>query len=124
MFDQLKNLKALSGLMGNLPQIKHRMEQMQAELARKTVEAESGAGAVRVTVNGKLEVLSVQLDPAMIATFIGDANQAEDRQMVEELIASAVNEALQRAQELVKQEMSKAAGGLNLPGLDGLSLPT
>ncbi|MCC6680017.1 MAG: YbaB/EbfC family nucleoid-associated protein [Phycisphaeraceae bacterium] len=109
--------------MANLPQIKQRMEQMQAELARKTVEAEAGAGAVRVTVNGKLEVLSVQLDPAMIATFLGDAAKAEDRQLVEELIASAVNEALRRAQELVKQEMSKAAGGLNLPGLDGLNLP-
>ena len=123
MFDQLKNLKALSGLMGNLPQLKQRMEQLQAELARMTVEAESGAGAVRVTVNGKLEVLAVQLDPAMIATFLGDADQAQDCQLLEELIASAVNEALRRAQELVKQEMSKAAGGLNLPGMDGLLPP-
>lgn len=122
MFDQLKNLKALSGLMGNMPEIKRRMEEMQAELARRTVEGEAGAGAVRVTVNGKLEVLNVQLDPAMIATLAGEGSDA-DRGMIEELIVSAANDAMRRAQELVKEEMSKAAGGLNLPGMDGLLPP-
>jgi len=119
MFDQLKALKSM---MGNLPEIKRRMEAMQAELARRTVEGEAGAGAVRVTVSGKLEVVSVRLDPAMTATLAGEGAEA-DRGMIEELIVSATNDALRRAQELVKEEMSKAAGGLNLPGMDGLLPP-
>lgn len=123
MFDQLKNLKALSGLMGNLPQLKEKMAQAQAELARKTVEADAGAGAITVTVNGKLEVTNVRLDPAMIATLAGEGSDA-DREMVEELIRSATNDAMRRAQELVREEMSRAADGLNLSGLEDLTPPS
>jgi len=61
---------------------------------------------VRVVVNGKLEIISVQLDPVMISTLAGDDNDEDSRAMVEELIVSATNEALRRAQELVREEMS------------------
>jgi hypothetical protein len=95
------------------------------ELADKTVEAEAGAGAVRVTVNGKLEVVSIRLDPTMICSFIGDAADSADRELVEELIVCATNEAMQRAQELVREQMSQVTGGLipgglNLPGLEDM----
>ncbi|GAB4192538.1 MAG: YbaB/EbfC family nucleoid-associated protein [Phycisphaeraceae bacterium] len=119
MFDQLKNLKNLAGLMGNTGQIREKMEQMQEELSRVTAEAEAGAGAVRVVVNGKLEVVNVSLDPAMVAALAGQGTDA-DRTMVEELIVSATNEALNRAKERVQQEMMKLTGGLDVPGLDGL----
>jgi len=116
MFDQLKNMKQLAGLMGNLGNIQERMEQMQAELAEKTVEAEAGAGAVRVTMNGKFEVVNVQIDPAMVSVLAGVGTEA-DRGMVEELIASAMNAAVLQVQELLKETLGEAAGGLNLPGM-------
>ena len=68
MFDNLKNM---AGLMSQAKEMRAKMEQAQAELARKTVEADAGAGAVRVTMNGKMEVLSVRIDKAMIATLVG-----------------------------------------------------
>lgn len=117
MFDQLKNIKDLAGLMGNLGDIKEKMEQAQAELAEKTVQAESGAGAVRVTMNGKFEVIDVTIDPAMVTVLAGAGTDA-DRQMVEELIASAMNAASLKVQDLMKDTIGEAAGGLNLPGLN------
>ena len=119
MFDQLKNLKNLAGLMGNAGELREKMEKFQEELERMTVDADAGAGAVRVTVNGKLTVLSVSLDPTMISALAGEGAEA-DRAMIEELIVSATNEAMRRAQELVKQEMARQMDGMNLPGLDGM----
>jgi len=116
MFDQIKNMKDLAGLMGNLGGLKEKMEQAQAELANKTVEAESGAGAVRIKMNGKFEVIDVDIDPVMITTLAGEGTDA-DRQMVEELVASAVNAAILKVQELIKDSLGEAAGGLNLPGM-------
>lgn len=119
MMDQLKNLKSLSALMGNREELKAKFEQLQAELARKTAEGDAGAGAVRVTINGKMEVQRVELDPAMIATLVAGSGD-EDKAMIEELIAAAVNDAMSKAQQMVKDEMAQMAGGMNLPGLEGL----
>ena len=119
MFDQLKNLKSLAGLIGNAGELREKMEKMQAELEKLTAEADAGAGAVRVVVNGQMRVLSVTLDPVMISSLAGGGSDA-DRTMVEELIVSATNEALHRAQELARQEMMKLTGGMNLPGLEGM----
>ncbi len=119
MFDQLKNLKGLAGLMDNAGEIREKMQQMQEELGRLTAEADAGAGAVRVVVNGKMQVLKVDLDRAMLSSLAGEGPDT-DKQMIEELITSATNEALTRAQELVRQEMTKLTGGMDLPGMDGL----
>lgn len=119
MFDQLKTMKALAGMMGNADEIKARFEQMQRELEHKSVSADAGAGAVRVTINGKLKVTEVKLDPAMTAALVGEGSEA-DREMIEELIVSATNAAMTQAQEMVKDGLAEATGGLNLPGLDGL----
>jgi nucleoid-associated protein EbfC len=119
MFDQLKNLKGLAGMMGNAGELREKMERMQEELARLTADADAGAGAVRVVVNGKMQVLNVTLDPVMVTALAGQGEDT-DVQMIEELIVSATNEALRRAQELVRQEMTKLTGGMDLPGLDGL----
>lgn len=119
MFDNLKNM---ANLMSQAKEMRAKMEQAQAELSRKTVEADAGAGAVRVTMNGKMEVISVRIDKAMIATLAGSGADA-DQAMVEDLLTAAFNAALVKAQELIKEEMSKVTGGLNLgaiPGLDKL----
>ncbi|MFP4145000.1 MAG: YbaB/EbfC family nucleoid-associated protein [Phycisphaeraceae bacterium] len=118
MFDQMKNLRNLAGMFGNMDEIREKMAQIQAELAEKSVEADAGAGAVRVTVNGKMEVVRVELDQPMIASLSAGGDET-DKQMIEELIVSATNAALEKAQEMVREEMSKASG-LNLPGMENL----
>ena len=119
MFEGLKNLKSLAGLMGQAGEVRERMERMRADLARREVSAEAGAGAVRITASGNLEIRRVELDPAMVGVLTGDGPDG-DREMIEDLILSATNAALERAQNLVREEMNKATGlegGSGLPGL-------
>jgi nucleoid-associated protein EbfC len=133
MFENLKNFGALLTQAG---QIRQKISELREELGHKTVEGEAGAGAVRVTMNGRLEVVSVRLDPVMIKSLLapGSASGAEDavtsaggtsgggaeQAMVEELLASAVNAASAKAREVVQQEISRLTGGLPIPGLDQL----
>jgi len=119
MFDQLKSLKQLAGLMGNAEEIKAKFEAMQAELENKTVEADAGDGAVRVTVNGHLRVLDVYLDPAVTCSLAGGGD-GEDKALIEQLIASATNDAILKAQDMIKNEMASVTGGMDLPGMDQL----
>ncbi len=90
--------------------LQEKMAKMQAELALKTVEASSGGGMVVVTVNGRQEVLSVRIDPQVV--------DPEDVEMLQDLVAAAVNDGLRKAQEMASAEMGKLAGGLNIPGLN------
>lgn len=113
----LDNLKNLASLMGHATELKEKAEHIQAELAAKTVEADAGAGAVRVVANGKLEVISIRLDRPMLTSLVGEGDTA-DQQMVEDLITAATNAALAKARQLIQQEMAKLTGGLNIPGLD------
>lgn len=119
MLDQLKSLKALASVMGNADELKEKFARVQEELGNKFVEADAGAGAVRVTANGKLEITAVRIDPAMLSTLAGEGSD-EDKALVEELIAAATNAALKKSRELASEELGKAAGdmNLNLPGLD------
>lgn len=113
MFDNIKNM---AGILGQAKEIKEKMQQLQEELGQKTVEADAGAGAVRVVANGRLEIVHVHLDPPLVATLAGQGADA-DRQMIEDLITAAANAALAKARQLVQQEMSHLTGGLNIPGL-------
>lgn len=119
MFDQLKNLKQMAGMLGNMGDLRERFEQMQRELAQQTVDAQAGGGAVRVTVNGRMEVVALHIDPAMVAALAGTGSEA-DREQVQALILTAVNDAMARAQDMMKQAFAEQAGGMNLPGMDGL----
>jgi DNA-binding YbaB/EbfC family protein len=103
----------LSALMRQAQALQEKFKSAQEELANKTVEASSGGGMVQVEADGSLRVRRVTIDPAALA--------ANDRQMLEDLVAAAVNEALRRAQEMVSQEMSRLTpfGALNLPNIFG-----
>lgn len=103
-------------MMGNMGKMMKQVQKMQADMAKlqeelvnKTVEASSGGGMVKVVVNGKHEVTSIQINP--------EAVDPEDVEMLQDMIMAAVNEALRRAQEMVAGEMSKITGGINIPGL-------
>ena len=104
----------LSSLMQQAQAMQEKFKQMQEEIASKTVQAEAGGGMVRVTADGSMRVRSIQVEPALLA--------ANDKEMLQDLIVVAVNDALRRAQELFSQEMGKLSpfgGALNIPGLFG-----
>ena len=110
MFENMKNM---ASMLAQAKQMKEQMEVMQNELQKRIVEADAGAGAVRVTMNGKFQVLSVRIDKVMLSVFAGAGTEADQR-MVEDLIAAAVNAAIVKVQETVQQEMSRVTGGLDL----------
>lgn len=116
MFDNLRNL---GNLLTQAGQIRQKVSELHQQLGRKTVQGEAGAGAVRVTMNGRFEVLAVRLDPVLIRSLTGPA-AGSDQALVEELIAAAVNAAGAKARQLVQQEISRLTGGLSIPGLDQL----
>ena len=83
--------------------------QLQAEAAKKTVEATAGGGMVTVVANGKQELVSIKIDREVI--------NPEDAQMLEDLVLAATNEALRKSKEMVQSEMGKITAGLKIPGL-------
>ena len=89
--------------------MKQQMEQIQAQLALRTVEATSGGGAVKVTAKCDGSIASIKIDPAAL-------NPA-DAQIVEDMILLAANQALAEAKEISNAEMGKATAGFSLPGM-------
>ncbi len=109
MSDEKNPFGNLSGLLEQARGMQDRMKQMQEEAGRQTVEGSSGGGMVTVQVNGRMEVLKITIDPVAV--------DARDVAMLEDLVLSATNVALQKARELMASEMGKLTGGLNIPGL-------
>lgn len=112
-----KDLGALMSLMGNRDKIQAEVARFQQTVATISAEGTSGGGAVTVTVNGKLEVLSCK--------FGEDAWKLNDRAVLEELVVSATNQALNKVREQLNAETQKMAASLGLPpgmlgGLPGL----
>lgn len=103
----------MGGNMGNMmkqvQKMQKQMTDMQAELNEREFEAAAGGGAVTVKANGKKEVVSISIDK--------DVVDADDVEMLEDLVLAAVNEALRGAEDMVSKEMGKITGGMNIPGL-------
>ncbi|MDB5319276.1 MAG: yaaK [Phycisphaerales bacterium] len=106
MFDALKNMN-MGDLMNQAQQMRQQMEQMQAEMAKKTVTADAGGGMVQATVNGKLELVKLKIDKARV-----DVN---DTEMLEDVIIAAVNAAQGRAGQMMQAEMQKKAQEMGIP---------
>lgn len=119
MFDQIRNVSKVLGSLGNPKELQAKFAQIQEDLARKTVEADAGAGAVRITMNGKFQVTQVQLDPVLVASLAGAGADA-DREMVQDLIAAAVNAAQHKAREMAQEELANLTAGVNIPGIEKL----
>jgi DNA-binding YbaB/EbfC family protein len=98
----------IGNIMKQAQQLQERLAQVQDDVARRTVEAAAGGGMVKVKVNGKHELLAITIDPAVLK---------EDVELVQDLVLAAVNEGLRSAQRMVAEEMTKATGGLKIPGL-------
>ena len=101
--------KGFGNMMKQAQVMQQKMAKMQEELAEREVEASSGGGMVTAVVNGKQKLLSLKIER--------DAVDPEDVEMLQDLVLAAVNEAIKQSQEMIKQEMGKATGGMNIPGL-------
>ncbi|MBC2856506.1 MAG: YbaB/EbfC family nucleoid-associated protein [Cetobacterium sp.] len=91
--------------------MQQQMLEVQEELKGKEVEASVGGGAVIVKANGQKEIVSIVISDETIK------DAATDKEMLEDLVLSAVREAMRQAEELAEKEMSKVTGGINIPGL-------
>ncbi|MFG0252209.1 MAG: YbaB/EbfC family nucleoid-associated protein [Phycisphaerales bacterium JB038] len=116
MMEQFKMMGALAGLMKNQERLREMSEELKQRLEQVRVTAETGGGAVRATASGKLRIISIEIDPAMFQG-LASAGSDEDRGLAEDLIAGAVNAALEKAQEAAQQEIAAMMGDLGLPNL-------
>jgi len=106
-------MKNLGNLMKQAQQMQARMGELQARLAETEVGGQSGGGMVQVTINGKGEMRRIKIDPSLA--------KPEDIEVLEDLIVAASNDAKNKAEAMMTEEMQKLTGGLNLP--PGLKLP-
>ncbi len=90
-------------------QLQKRLNEAQEALENESVEASSGGGVVTAAVSGKQKLLSIRIDPAAV--------DPEDVSMLEDLVLAAVNEAMDKAQELASRRLGAITGGMNIPGL-------
>ena len=95
-------------IMKQAKKMQERMANLQKELETQTIEAQAGGGMVCVVVNGKYEIVSIKIEKEVV--------NPEDIEMLQDLIAAAVNEGIRKAQEMASAEMGKITGGLNIPG--------
>jgi DNA-binding YbaB/EbfC family protein len=101
--------KGMGNMMKQAQKLQSQIFKLQEELADRTVETTVGGGMVKAVANGKQVVLSVTIDPEVV--------DPEDVQMLEDLVVAAVNDVLQKSQEMVSAEMNKLTGGFKIPGL-------
>lgn len=101
---------------GNMQKMMKQVQKMQADMAKlqeelgnRTVESTAGGGVVKVVANGKQELVSIEINP--------EAVDPEDVDMLQDLVLTAVNNALNQSRDMVSQEMGKLTGGMNIPGL-------
>lgn len=106
-----EGLGGMGDLLRQAQELQSKLARLQEEAEKKTIEASAGGGMVNVVVNGKLQIVSIRIDPAVVASG--------DREMLQDLVVAAVNEGIRKAQQLMAEEMSRATGGLRIPGFTG-----
>ncbi len=106
----------MKGAMGNLmkqaQKMQEDMQRAQEEVAKMEVEGKAGGGMVKVIMNGRHEIRKVELDESLMQ---------DDKEMIEDLLAAAVNDAVRRVEQQTQEKMAGITAGLNLPG--GMKLP-
>jgi len=104
-------MKGMGNMMKQAQKLQSKMAKMQEELADRTVESSAGGGMVRAVVNGKQQLVSLEIEKEVV--------DPEDVEMLQDLLVAAVNDALDKSQQMMSDEMGKLTGGLNIPGLTG-----
>ena len=100
----------MGDMMKQAQQLQSKLARIQEDAGKKTVEASAGGNMVTAVVNGKLELISLRIDPAVTS--------ADDVEMLQDLVMAAVNEGFRQAQQMMANEMGKITGGLKIPGLN------
>lgn len=95
----------LGNLMKEAQKMQQRMQELQEEIGKLTVEGESGGGMVKLTMNGRHDVSNVRIHPSIM----------DDKEMVEDLLAAAVNDAVRKIEKISKDKIAELTAGLNLP---------
>lgn len=104
-----QSMAGMGNLLKQAQEMQGRIAKIQEELAQKSVDGSAGGGMVQVRVNGQFSLISVSIEPAVI--------NGNDKEMLQDLIVAAVNDAMRKAREMVATEMGKVTGGLKIPGL-------
>lgn len=102
-------MKGMNDLLRQAQLMQSKLAKIQEEAGERVVEAASGGGMVKVACRGKQELVSVNIDKAAV--------NPDDVEMLEDLVLTAVNEALRQAREMMEQEMNSITGGMKLPGM-------
>ncbi len=102
----------MNSIMQQAQQMQQKMADIQEQLKTKTATGTAGGGMVNVTANGKNEILSIVIEKEIISV--------EEKEMLQDLITAATNDALRKVSDLGKAEMSKLTGGMNIPGVSNL----
>lgn len=101
--------KKVSNVVKQAQMMQERMQQVQEEVEKKTVEATAGGGVITVIANGKKEIEAIKIKP--------EAVDPDDVETLEDLIMVAVNDAIKQAEDMMAEGMSEITGGINIPGL-------
>ena len=101
--------KNMNNLLKQAQQMQLKVTALQKELESRELEVSSGGGAIKITINGKQEILNFKIDPECV--------DPSDVEMLEEMIKTSFNQATKESQEMVSNAMSKVTGGLNIPGI-------
>jgi len=104
----------MSDLMKKAQEMQTKMKEVQAEIATTEVVGESGAGLVKITMLGNYSVIRVDIDDSLLGAL-------DDKNVSEDLVAAAINDAVRRVEKINKDKMSGMTGGMNLP--DGFKMP-
>lgn len=102
-----------------LRQMQQKMTKIQEELGRETVAGAAGGGAVTVVMTGHQQVQSVQIDPGVLEAAVTPEGEIDEDglEMLQDLLVAAVNDAVEKSQELASRRLSAVTGGMNIPGM-------
>ncbi|MBW1650398.1 MAG: YbaB/EbfC family nucleoid-associated protein [Deltaproteobacteria bacterium] len=102
-------MKGMGNMLKEAQKLQSKMLRLQEELADETVEASAGGGMVKVTVNGRQQILNIAIEKEVV--------DPEDVEMLQDLIVAAINDALKKSNDIASEQMKGVTGGFNIPGL-------
>ena len=107
-------LPNMQDMMKQIQKVQERVAEVQAQLEQRTVTAEAGGGMVKVTANGKHQIVKIEIEKEVV--------NPDEKDMLEDLVVAAANQALERASAMAQEEMQKATSGM-MPNIPGLNIP-